>query len=199
MKTSLRPIARLFLVLILCAVVLPAAAEEKVYPERDWGLGMIMRGATIPFATESESVASLVPMMWYQGDYVYFLGTEGGVTFYRTGRWDFSAMGRMHFFDIPEELQNEYQGDTIEMGLQARYHLFGPTFAEAEFMGDFEGNPHGNLRFGSSWQSKRFMFRPYVELKIKSQPYNTYYYGLDRSHVGAGADLSSASRGPTTS
>jgi len=195
MDQTSRRLAALLLTLFVFALTGPAAAEEKVYPERDWGLGMIMRGATIPFATDETRVASLVPMMWYQGDYVYFLGTEGGATFYKTDKWRFSALGRMHFFDIPEALQNEYQGDTIEAGLQARYQVFGPTHADLEFMGDFEGNAHWNIRYGSSWNNRRFQFHPYAELKIKSKSYNTYYFGLDRSHVGAGADLSLGMKG----
>ena len=37
-----------------------------------------MRGATIPFATEEGRVASFVPMLFFEGDRLFFRGTEGG-------------------------------------------------------------------------------------------------------------------------
>jgi len=110
------------------------------------GPGMIMRGATIPFATDEKEVASLVPMMWYQGD-------------------------------------------TVDAGLQARYEIFGPTYLDFELMTDFEGNAFANLRYGSSWQSRRFQFHPYAEFKLKNRQYNSYYYGLDLTRVAGGCDL----------
>ncbi len=184
---------RLFLVIVLLAfnlLGLNSQAAEKTYEERSWGLGMIMRGATIPFDTDETKVSSLVPMMWFQGDYVFFRGTEGGVTFYRKNRWSFSALGRLHFFDIPSEFQNEYQGDTVEGGLQARYQVFGPTHFDLEVMTDFEGNGYANIVYGSTWQNPRIQFFPYLELKIKNRQYNSYYYGLDQVSIDGGMDLS---------
>ena len=102
----------LLLALLTGQMALAATAIGRTYEEKEWGLGMIMRGATIPFATDETRVASLVPMMWYQGKRVYFLGTEGGVMLYEKDKWRFSALGRMHFFDIPSDLGNEYQGNT---------------------------------------------------------------------------------------
>ncbi|MFT5234047.1 MAG: outer membrane protein [Candidatus Krumholzibacteriia bacterium] len=178
------------LTFMMCQTIFTSAASSRTYEEKEWGLGMIMRGATIPFATEETRVASLVPMMWYQGERVYFLGTEGGMLLYSTNKWRFSAVGRMHFFDIPAELQNEYQGSTIDAGLQARYEVLGPTYLDFELMTDFEGNGLANIRYGSSWQSRSFQFHPYIELKIKNRAYNSYYFGLDRNSVAGGGDLS---------
>ncbi|MDX2472727.1 MAG: MipA/OmpV family protein [Candidatus Krumholzibacteria bacterium] len=189
MLKNSRTLFSLFVVLMLSQMAPAGAAAGRTYEEREWGLGMIMRGATIPFATDETRVASLVPMMWYQGERVYFLGTEGGVMLFTKDKWRISAMGRMHFFDIPSDLQNEYQGNTVEAGLQARYEVFGPTYFDAELMTDFEGNSHLNFRYGSSWESKRFQFHPYAELKLKNRHYNSYYFGLDRVGVAGGGDL----------
>ncbi len=179
----------LLLAILTAQITLATAAFGRTYEEKEWGLGMIMRGATIPFATDETRVASLVPMLWYQGERVYFLGTEGGMMLYEKDKWRFSALGRMHFFDIPADLGNEYQGNTVDAGLQARYEIFGPTYFDAELMTDFEGNSHVNLRYGSSWQSRRFQFHPYAELKLKNRSYNSYYFGLDRTGVAGGGDL----------
>ncbi len=187
----MKKFSRLTMTLLAVLLVTPQAqAEERTYQEREWGLGMIMRGATIPFATDETKVASMVPMMWFEGDHVYFQGTEGGLRFYKKDRWRLSVLGRLHFFDIPEEFQNDYQGDTIDFGVQARYTVFGPTHLDLELMTDFEGNGLANIRYGASWKSRRFLFYPYAELKIKNRQYNSYYFGLDRENIAAGADLS---------
>lgn len=189
MSKTLRSHLILLAVFMLTRLLLFETASARPYEEKEWGLGMIMRGSTIPFATDEQRVSSLVPMMWYQGARVYFLGTEGGVMLYTTGNWRFSALGRLHFFDIPSEFQNEYQGDTVDAGLQARYEVYGPTYIDFEAMTDLAGNPYANIRYGSSWQSRRFQFHPYAELKLKSRQYNSYYFGLDQVGIAAGADL----------
>ena len=61
-------------------------------------------------------------MMWYQGERVYFLGTEGGVMLYETGKWRFSALGRMHFFDLTSDLGTEYHVNTVDAGLQTLWN-----------------------------------------------------------------------------
>ena len=80
---------------ILMQMTVDGAALGRTYEEKEWGLGMIVRGATIPFATAKNRLASLVPMMWYQGERVYFLGTEGGMMLYSDNKWRFSALGRI--------------------------------------------------------------------------------------------------------
>ncbi len=181
--------SRLLLVLVMGQMLATAVAFGRTYEEKEWGLGMIMRGATIPFATDETRVASLVPMMWYEGERVFFLGTEGGVRFYTHDRWQFSALGRMHFFDIPAEFQNEYQGDTVDLGVRARYRFLGPTYFDVETMTDLEGSAFVNFRYGSSWRGRGFQFHPYAEFKLKNRHYNSYYFGLDRTAVAGGGDL----------
>jgi len=181
--------------LLFFLTISSASAEEKTYNEKEWGIGMIMRGATIPFNTDETKVSSLVPMMWFEGERIYFRGTEGGLSFYQTGPWRFSVLGRLHFFDIPSELQNEYQGDTVDFGIQTRYQVFGPTHIDLELMTDFEGNSYANLRYGSSWSNRRFSFFPYAELKIKNKQYNSYYFGLDSEGIKGGGDLSVGFKG----
>lgn len=187
-RSSLKTL--LLLGLLLSQLALIPTASGRTYKEKEWGLGMIMRGATIPFATDETRTSSLVPMMWYQGERVYFLGTEGGLRLATRDKWRFSALGRLHFFDIPAEFGNEYQGDTVDAGLQARYEVLGPTHLDFEVMTDFEGNAFLNFRYGSSWQGHRFQFHPYLELKLKNRQYNSYYFGLDRTNIAGGGDLS---------
>jgi len=187
----------IFLVSMLFASVVQAApgdtendAGERYWSEKGWGLGAIMRGATIPFATDEKRVASFVPMIFYQGSHLFFHGLEGGLHLYRPGPWEFSAIGRLHFFDIPEQYQNQVQGDTVDWGVRARYNFSGPTHLDGEIMTDWHGRMLGNIRYGAAFIGERYRFRPYAELKLKSKHYNSYYYGLDQVSVDADADLS---------
>ena len=43
--------------------------------EQDWGLGAFVRHAEIPFATQSDTVTSFVPMMFYQWEHFFIKGT----------------------------------------------------------------------------------------------------------------------------
>ena len=100
-------------------------STQTLQPERPWALGMIARTATIPFKTESDrTVGTLVPLIFYDGEIFYMRALEGGLRFYRTGDWQFTFLGRLHFVDIPKDYQNEIQGDNVAIGLQARYRPF---------------------------------------------------------------------------
>ncbi len=193
---TMKSFSRLSCSFLIILILAPHAfAEGRSYQEREWGLGMIMRGATIPFATDETRVASMVPMMWYEGDHVYFQGTEGGLRVYTYNKWRFSVLGRLHFFDIPSEYQNDYQGDTVDFGVQARYMVAGPTHFDLELMSDLESNYLLNLRYGASFKSNNFLFYPYAQLKLKNSNYNTYYFGLDLEDISGGMDISVGFKG----
>ena len=109
----------LLLITLLASTLM--ADEVKEYIEQDWGLGVTMRTATIPFATSERTVASFVPLMFYKGERFFLRGIEGGYRFYTSDLWQISAMGRLRFFDIPKDIQNEVQGNNILWGGKVRY------------------------------------------------------------------------------
>jgi outer membrane protein len=170
-----------------------ATAEHKkpdrTYPEQEWAIGMALRTATIHFATDERDIATLVPMIFYEGKYVYARGITLGLHFWEPDRWQFSAFGRRRYFDIPFEYQNLIQGDTVDFGLQARYFTMGITHADAELMSDPEGHVSANFRFGAQYIAQRFRFWPALEAKFKTKHYNSTYFGLNEYEVDPGIDL----------
>ena len=186
-------LAVLSLILSILAVdqIYSQETERKAYPEQDWALGLSIRVASIPFATEeTRTVGSVVPLLFYRGKYFYMRGIEGGIRFYRTSDWRFSALGRLRFFDIPKEYQNEVQGNNVMWGLQATYKPFDLPYLDLELLSDWLGNVSSNVRLGINIDNHGFRIDPFVELKLKSKKYNSYYYGLNLEDIGFGMDLS---------
>jgi outer membrane protein len=169
--------------------------SSKVFEEKTWGLGVLVRNAEIPFGTEADNVTSFVPMMFYQGETFFIRGLEGGAHVYQNNDWQFNAMARMRFFDIPAEYQNEVQGDTIDLGFQARKSFSNGSFLDLELFSDLEGNPYANL--SQSWYFKynSWEFMPKVSARYKSASFNSHYYALsgiaeiDEQSIGAGIEV----------
>jgi outer membrane protein len=169
-----------------------SAAKNKVFQEQTWGLGVLMRNAEIPFDTEADNVTSFVPMMFYQGETFFIRGIEGGAHLYQNNDWQFNALARYRFFDIPAEYQNAVQGDTLDLGFQARKSFSKDTFFDIEVFSDLEGNPFAN--FSQSWyfQHDSWAFMPKVSARYKSASFNSHYYALAEltdQTIGAGIEL----------
>lgn len=169
----------------------PAAAPDfQVDREPTWAVGAAFRTATIPFATEEGSVATFIPFVFYEGHGpVYFRGLEGGFTFWKPGDWRFSATGRMRFFDVPVEYQNQIQADNFLWGLQARYVVDGPWLLDLEALSDLEGHEAFNARMGGKWEQKKSWLKAYFNVQYKTSKFNTHYYGLNLEDADGGVEL----------
>lgn len=167
-------------------------AQRKIFQEQTWGLGVLVRNAEIPFDTEADNVTSFVPMMFYQGEDFFIRGIEGGAHLYQQENWQFNAMARMRFFDIPAEYQNQVQGDTIDLGFQARRTFSENSFLDIEFFSDLEGKPYGNVSQSWYFQHNSWEFMPKVTARYKSASFNSHYYALEElteQNIGAGIEL----------
>jgi len=184
---------RFITILMLSALLFSniyADDSSRVRKEQEWAVGLIARVATIPFGTEGEgTVATMIPFILYEGERFYIRGIEGGFRLYHTGDWQFSALGRLRFFDIPEEYQNQVQGDNVDWGFQATYQPFPMPYLDLEMLSDWNGNFSGNARLGLDIYQGGFHIDPFFEAKIKSKKFNSYYYGLNQINVNGGIDL----------
>ena len=173
-------------------IPLHSLASDKAYQEQTWGIGAFIRNAEIPFDTQADNVTSFVPMMFYQGENFFIRGTEGGAHLYQQGGWQFNAMARLRFFDIPAEYQNQVQGDTIDLGLQARRHFDNDSFLDVELFSDLEGNPYGNISQSWYMQHNSWEFMPKVSARFKSSGFNSRYFALSEltnETINAGVEL----------
>ncbi|WP_019028580.1 MipA/OmpV family protein [Colwellia piezophila] len=169
------------------------STSNKVFQEQTWGLGVLFRNAEIPFDTQADNVTSFVPMMFYQGETFFIRGIEGGAHLYQNSDWQFNAMARMRFFDIPAEYQNQVQGDTIDLGFQARKSFGDDSFFDVELFSDLEGNPYANVSQSWYFQHDSWEFMPKVSARYKSASFNSHYYALGEitdEKIGAGIEVS---------
>lgn len=168
------------------------SGNGKVFSEQSWGLGALVRQAEIPFDTESDSVTSFVPMMFYQGEHFFLRGIEGGAHLYQQNDWQLNAIARMRFFDIPAEYQNEVQGDTIDLGIQWRKTTDINSHLDFELFSDLEGNPYGNITKSWYFQNGNLELMPKIGARYKSANFNSRYFALEEitsQSIGAGIEF----------
>ncbi|MGW8265349.1 MAG: MipA/OmpV family protein [Longimicrobiales bacterium] len=171
------------------------ATRTRTWNEQRWGLGFTFRTANIPFATEERTVATLIPLILYEGKRVYIYETEGGFKFLETPRWRVSAMGRMHFFDIPSQYQNQIQGDRADWGAQVRFKPRDALFFDLEALSDLEGHASGHARVGTEVTRNRFRLQAWGDARFTTSHYNSLFWGLGQEEVDGGVDLSLGVKG----
>lgn len=155
-----------------------AANLEFPVAPKPWGLAAVMRTAEIPYETMDKTVSSFVPLMFYEGEYGFMRGLGGGFHAWKSDVGDeLNVLARMRFMDIPAELQNEVQGDTVDFGLQYR-GMFDDAWWETEAMSDPDGKWYLALRFGASPVLGRWRIRPSVELRYLSSTFTSRYFAL---------------------
>ncbi len=160
--------------------------------EKQWGIAGVVRTASIPYATDTETVSTFIPMMFFENDYVFINGMEGGIFLYQESDWQFSALMRLRYFDLPKEAQNQAGGDVVDTGFQARYHINEEWFFDSELMVDPEFRAYMNFRLGAEIESGDWWFNPSIETRWKEAEFNNYYYGLNddtNDRLNAGVDV----------
>ena len=180
--------------LLLAGIAFASPADSTATPgkpPRDqlWGVGFMMRTATIPFDTEDRSVATLIPLIMFENDRVFFREIEGGIKLVRRPAWGLNFLGRAHYFDIPAEFQNQIQGDTIDWGIQAKWTPSPGTFVELEGLSDTDGHTSAIARVGFSREGRRWYLRGAVQAQAKGSFYNSYFWGLAQQRVAGGIAL----------
>lgn len=164
--------------------------EEQLHPEADWGIGVTVRTASIAFDTNDESVSSFVPLLFYNGEYFFLNGIEGGIKLFSWKDVRFDVFGRLRFFDIPKEFQNTIRGDTIDAGARVRYSLTDDIYTDLEILTDDDSRTYGNIRMTYTYQGSDLDIAPYFNVRFTSSEFNSHYYGLDRIEAGSGTEFS---------
>jgi outer membrane protein len=181
----------IFYLITLITINLYAQEGEKKYVERDWGIGVSVRSASVPYFSEDENnTNSIVPLIFYDSDVFYWQGIGGGFKLFNRDLWQLSLMIRMRFVDIPLDYQNEIMGATSDFGFRYRYLLSRLFYTDFELLLDWEKNFSSNLRVGISQMTQKLNFRSWLQLKYKSTDFNSYYFGLTREKISAGIEIS---------
>ena len=153
--------------------------KSSVEKEKDWGIAAVVRTASIPYTTDTETVSTFIPMMFFENDYVFINGMEGGVYLYQESDWQLSALMRLRYFDLPKQAQNNAGGDVVDSGFQARYQINKEWYFDSELMVDPEFRSYMNFRLGAEIESGDWWFNPSIEARWKEAEFNSYYYGLN--------------------
>ena len=167
-------------------------ADSDVTEPADWGLGMVIRTASVPYGKDgvdsASSVTSAVPMLYFQSKYLYMDGLEGGVKYDFNKDWRLGLITRLRFSDIPKEFQGEIQLSSYDFGPQLRYSLTPSNAFELELMTHVRGHSYANLSYRGNFDVGGFQFEPYATIRAKSSNFNTLYYGFDLEDVKGGID-----------
>ncbi len=164
-------------------------------PPKNWGVAIGLRTAEIPYVAVEDRVHDLIPLFFYEGEYLFLDGLSAGIRFSLTEKVDVALLGRYRFFDIPADYQNQVRGQAVDMGGQLRYWFTDELRSDFEVLIDQRGHSHATAALGYQWQSGRWDLRPYVQMRLKSSGFNNLYYGLGIEKPGAGLDLSAGVEG----
>lgn len=172
---------------------------EQEQKEQSWGIAAVVRTATIPYnsvtndITEVDSsVSTFIPMMFYQGDTFFIDGMAWGAHLYNADEWQFNALIRLRYIDLPKQYQNQVGGDTADVGIQLVYFIDEHWVIESDFMSDSAGRVHGIARANGDFDFGHWNIQPLFELRWKEADFNSHYYSvaeLTNEHIGGGVDL----------
>lgn len=167
---------------------IPVVGKQPLM-EREWGVAMGLRYADVPFSGGDDTVADVVPLFYYEGEHIFLRGLEGGLHVWSNEQIEFNLLVRYRFFDIPRGLQNEIREDALDMGVQGHFRLPQNWWLDTEILSDVDGHVQGIVRLGTRIESAVWRFQPEFELRGKTSPFNSNYYGMGEHHVDAGVDV----------
>ncbi|MGF1910920.1 MipA/OmpV family protein [Vibrio kasasachensis] len=184
------------ILIAICTISNDAQAAPKAQVEQEWGIAAMYRLASVPFDTAvgDQSVATFVPSMYFNNDYVFIDGLEGGVHVanWQENAFELNVLTRMRFVDIPASIQNADQGDTADFGLQIRHQLNETWHIDWELMGDEDTRLHSNLRATAEYEFGNWELKPHLTLRYKEADFNSQYYAFSEftdQTIGAGVDV----------
>ncbi|MEZ8194706.1 MipA/OmpV family protein [Vibrio cortegadensis] len=164
--------------------------------EQEWGIAAMYRTTSIPFDTAGgdQTVSTFVPMMFFENEYVFVDGIEGGVFLYNSEEsdWRVSALTRMRFIDIPQSAQNANEGDTADFGVQLQYKIDDTWSFDSELMTDDDLHFHSNFRLNGQYEFGDWELSPRATIRYKDADFNSQYYAfkdVTGESIGAGIDV----------
>lgn len=173
-----------------CTAVLLLARDE--YSDKSWGIGVVGRMDSIPYNytdLDNSTVNNFVPLFYYENEYIYMRGLTYGVKLFNADQFQFSLLSRIRFLSIPEELQNEVQGDSLDYGVRGRYFLEDNQYIDLELMANTNDGSLINLTYSSDLAYGDIYLSPYATLSFKDSAFNTNYYGREIDEIDGDFDV----------
>ncbi|WP_394243801.1 MipA/OmpV family protein [Vibrio astriarenae] len=182
-------------ILLTSLIAFAASAAQASSYTQDWGIGMGVRSATIPYKLKDDSVHDVIPLLFYRGERFYLDGFQGGYKLLTNDTLTWDVMGKFRFLDIPRSEQNIHQGSQFDFGSSLTYHYTPETDFKLEVLSDGDSRYYGNIVAkhyleGASWQ-----LTPFVQARYKSERFNDLYYSFGEESIGAQWDYQVGAKG----
>ena len=174
----------------ICSALLLVARDE--YSDKSWGVGVVGRVDSIPYnypEISDTTVNNFVPLFYYEDDYIYLHGMSYGLKLFDTDSFQFSLLSRIRLLSIPEEMQNEVQGDSFDFGIRSRYFLRENQYIDLELMRNLDDGSLLNLTYSSDLLYGDAYISPYATFSYKDSSFNSHYYGRDRYDIDSDFDI----------
>ncbi|MDC5721783.1 MipA/OmpV family protein [Vibrio europaeus] len=185
---------------IIIAMPLSSIAEETnivFEQENNWGVGIGIRSATMPYKTNGNTVNDSIPLLFYQGDQLYLDGASGGYKLYQNDKFSAGMAAQLRFFDLPRFAQNTIQGSQIDFGGKATWHYSPEIDFSFEVLSDNDGRIYSNASSDYKVEGEGWNATFYASLRAKSARFNDTYYGLQMESIGSGVDSKFGVKGRT--
>jgi outer membrane protein len=173
------------LLFFLLSLTLQAHEYE---PKYGWLIGM--RAASVPYniSHPDDTMVSYLPLMWFEGDRLFFRDTCAGIHLYKNDFFEFNALARLRFVDMPRSDKEFFSGDIIDSDLNARLSYSNYLF-NLSWLQDGYARHYGEAKVSYRYQSKHYNIQPFFQTQYRDSAFNSYYYGLGRTIA---ADFASA-------
>lgn len=149
--------------------------------------GGLRLGTDLYFATDSEDQRTfdLVPLYLYNGKYIFFRGTAGGVHLFSTDNFELNVMGRYRFTKLDPDRNAFYEGieerkQTVDAGVEVRLRG-GWGALNANYLTDALNRHQGQSASASyryDFDRGSFTFSPFVSWGWNDDKLTNYYFGV---------------------
>ena len=127
----------------------------------------------------------LVPLYLYNGRYLFFRGTAGGLHIVHTDNFELNVMGRYRFTKLDPDRNEFYAGleerkQTVDGGVEIRWRgKWGAV--NANYLTDTLGRHEGQsaeVSYRYTFDRGSFSFSPFITWSWNSDKLTDYYYGV---------------------
>ncbi len=187
-------------VLLIMLIACPARAQYEVAeipffntPKGTAALGGGLRlGQDIYIAADNEDQRQydLIPLYLYNGKYVFFRGTAGGVHLFSRDNIELNVMGRFRFTKLDPDRNAYFEGiekreQSLDGGLELRLRG-GWGMLNANYLSDTLDRHKGQsaeVSYRYTFDRGRFSFSPFVTWAWNDDKLTDYYYGVSANEA----------------
>lgn len=183
------------LAILLISLACPVNAQYEVAeipffdsPPGTAALGGGLRlGQDLYFATDSEDQRQfdLVPLYLYNGKYIFFRGSAGGIHLVNSDRFELNLLGRYRFTKLDPDRNEFYEGinerkQTLDGGIEMRVRGNWGTL-NANYLTDTldrHGGQSAEISYRYHIDRGSISFSPFISWAWNSDKLANYYYGV---------------------